>query len=405
MNTPARLLIALLAAGVIATASGAERLKPEDVTPDRARTALRAAVRFLLDSQNPDGSWGGAWDSLTTWSGGTWSNPESHRSWRVATTGLCCMALLDAGQGETEFAAADRAVAYLVANADVRRPSEWDTMDCWGHIYGLQALAAAGGHLRYADPEQRQSIRQAINTQLKGMARSEALSGGWGYLEFDAPRTAQPQWATSFTTGAGVVALLDAQHEGVEIDEGVLGRAVKAVRRCYLPNGAYTYSVRAIPHPRTIGSINRIKGSLCRIQCCNLALLMAGDDITEERLRTGMEQFFRQHRFLDIANHKPVPHEAYYQNSGYFYLFGHYYAARVIEQLPPEDRRRFWPQLQYHVMKIQQKDGSMWDYDHHAYDRPYGTAYGVMVLDRSLRDLAGLEGPVTSSPTGDEPAR
>jgi hypothetical protein len=393
----------LLAAGAAACAHATEPLKPEDVTPQRAEASLRAGLHFLLESQNADGSWGGAWDSLTTWSGWTWNNPESHRSWRVATTGLCVLALLDAGQDEAELAAADRAVTYLVANADVRRPSEWDTMDCWAHIYGMQGLAAAYAHPRYSDPTSREDIQRAIEAQLKGLARSEALCGGWGYLEFAAPRTAHPQWATSFTTAAGIVALLDARQEGVAIDEGVLGRAVKAVRRCYLPNGAYTYSVRTVPNPRKIGSINRVNGSLCRIQCCNLALLMAGDEISEERLRWGLEVFFREHRFLDIARLKPVPHESYYQNSGYFYLFGHYYAARVIEQLPPEDRLRFWPMLQYEVMKIQGDDGAMWDYDHHAYDKPYGTAYSVLVLAHSLRDENKLQGPVTSTPTAPPP--
>ncbi len=83
-----------------------------------------------------------------------------------------------------------------------------------------------------------------------------------------------------------------------------------------------------------------------------------------------------------------MPHEAFYQNSGYFYFFGHYYAAQVIELLPADERVALWPQLRHEIIKMQQKDGSMWDYDHHAYDRPYGTAYGVMALQRSLRDAA-----------------
>ena len=59
-----------------------------DVTSEVTRAALAHGTDFLLQAQNTDGSWGGAWDSLTTWSGDTWANPESHRAWRVATTGL-----------------------------------------------------------------------------------------------------------------------------------------------------------------------------------------------------------------------------------------------------------------------------------------------------------------------------
>ena len=310
------------------------------------------------------------------------------------------MALLEMDRSADIDSAIDRSLNYLVANANVKRPSEWDTMDCWGHIYGLQALACAQADARYATSPRRAELLNAIDVHLKQLAYSQSLSGGWGYLEFDQPRTARPQWATSFTTGAGIVALVDAQHRGIDIDADLLRRAMKAVRRCWLPNGAYTYSVRAIPTPRRIGSINRVQGSLSRIQACNFALLMGGDDITQERLRTGLDQFFRYHRFLDIATGKPIPHESYYQNSGYFYFFGHYYAARVIEELPASERPDYWRKLQYEIMKMQTADGSMWDYDHHAYDKPYGTAYGLMGLVRSLRDMTAAQpaAPSASAP-------
>ncbi len=355
-------------------------------TPEQAGAALERGLTYLVNSQNADGSWGGAWDSLTTWSGGTWSNPESHRSWRVATTGLCCLALLEAGQTEAQRAALDRGLEYLAAQRPVKRPSDWDTMDCWAHIYGLQALAAACRDPRFGP--RRPALAEAARSHLEQLAFSQSLSGGWGYLEFSVPRTARPQWATSFTTAAGVVALIEARAAGLEVDDGMLRRAVAAVRRCRLPNGAYTYSVQAITHPRRLGSIDRINGSLGRIQVCNLALRMAGEEVDAERLRTGLGHFFREHRFLDVATHKPVPHEAYYQNSGYFYFFGHYYAAGVIALLPVEDQRQCWPRLQHEIIKMQQRDGSMWDYDHHAYDRPYGTAYGVLTLARSLREAS-----------------
>jgi hypothetical protein len=67
-------------------------------------------------------------------------------------------------------------------------------------------------------------------------------------------------------------------------------------------------------------------------------------------------------------------------------MFGHYYASLVIDGLPPAERSVYWPKLQHGIMKIQQEDGSIWDYDMHRYDRPYGVAFGLMALGRSLNE-------------------
>ena len=52
--------------------------------------------------------------------------------------------------------------------------------------------------------------------------------------------------------------------------------------------------------------------------------------ITPEVLREGLENFFRYHQFLDHARTRPIPHEGFNANAGYFYFFGHFYAAKVI---------------------------------------------------------------------------
>ncbi|MFH0981323.1 MAG: hypothetical protein V2A79_07285 [Planctomycetota bacterium] len=352
-------------------------------TPEAVRTALARGIDFLVQDQNQDGSWGGPQDSVTTWSGEMWSNPEDHRAWKVATTALAVAALLEVGTSEAAAAAADRGVGYLIDHADVKRPSEWSTMNNWAYIYGLQGLALAYGHPRYADSPRRAEIARIVPSYLRNLARFQSLNGGWGYLEFDEPRTQQPQWATSFMTAAAVVAMAEAQRQGFAVDPPVLERAVRVINHCRLPNGGYTYRVRTVPNLHS-EYIDQVKGSLSRIQVCQAALLSAGQDMPLDDLRIGLAHFFRDHKFLEIAMHKPVPHEAFYYNSGYFYMFGHYYAALVIERLPAAEQSAWWPKLQHEIMKIQQRDGSIWDYDMHRYDKPYGVAFGLMALHRSL---------------------
>jgi len=352
-------------------------------TPEQVRSAVARGIDFLLSDQNGDGSWGGPQDSITTWSGPTWSNPESHRAWKVATTGLCVAALAEVGTSRATAAATDSGLRYLIDNADVKRPSEWDTMNNWAYIYGLHGLAVAHGH-RYAESPLRARIAQTVPEYLDNLARFQSINGGWGYLEFEVPRTRRPQWATSFTTAAAVVALGETKRQGFEVDQPVIDRAARLIHHCRLPNGGYTYRVRMVPnlHPEYI---DQVKGSLSRIQVCQAALLYAGQDVPLDDRTFGLAHFFRDHKFLEIAMHKPVPHEAYYYNSGYFFMFGHYYAALVIESLPPAERAVWWPKLQHEILKVQQKDGSIWDYDMHRYDKPYGVAFGLMALGRSLR--------------------
>ncbi len=359
---------------------GRRTLEPAEVRAGAAR-----AIEFLLGAQKPDGAWGGPQDAVYTFTGDVWSNPETHRAWIVATTGLCVEALLHGESSQAERESARRGVEYLLDNAAVGRPNEWDTMNNWGYIYGLQGLAAAYADERLRDWPRRGEIETLSARLVRKLAYHESLNGGWGYLEFDEPRTAQPQWATSFMTAAAAVAMQDAQAAGLAHDDAMQRRALSAIRRCRLPSGAFTYSVSPIADPRHSEWIDQVKGSLSRIQVCHFALKRGGDPISDEQLRTGLRQFFQHHRFLDIARNRPIPHETYYYNSGYFYFFGHYYAARIIELLPAGEREEWWRRLQYETLKTQQADGSMWDYDMHAYGKAYGTGYALRVLKASLR--------------------
>ncbi|GMU37599.1 MAG: hypothetical protein KJ057_03725 [Phycisphaerae bacterium] len=370
--------------GEAPAATAPESVKPEP-SVEQVRTAITRGLGFLAKDQNPDGSWGGLKDGTNTFTGDVWSNPETHLTWKVATTGLCVLALLEAGGTPEDAVSLNKGIDYLLANPVLRRPSDWDTMNCWANIYALQALAEVAAHPRFAESPQRDRIREVAAGHARQLTQYQSVNGGWGYLEFDIPRTRRPQWSTSFTTAAAVIALQDAKRCGIEVDAKTIERGARAIRQCRLPTGAFTYSVNAIPSPGGAEWIDQIKGSLSRIQVCNLALLYCGDPVTQDTLRWGMDVFFEHHRWLDNALHKPIPHETYYLNSGYFYLFGHYYAARVLELLPETDRVKYRAALQREVMKIQGTDGAIWDYPMHAYDKPYGAAFGVMALQRSLK--------------------
>lgn len=386
---------------VLAAAAPAQDALP---TPQQAQAALGKAVGFLLKEQNPDGSWGSA-RNANVGIDEFWTNPETHRSWRYACTALGCMALQKVGLDERSGPAFDRGVDFLIERVNVKRPSEWDTDNVWAYVYGLQGVVDAYKDPRYENSPRKAKLKDTGDFLIRKLREYQTPSGGWGYYDFEV-YAAPGMWATSFTTAVGLLALLDARDAGLTVEPKIIEQATKAVQRCRLPSGAYTYSVDPIPTMLGSEHINQIKGSLSRIQVCNHALRRAGVPVPEEEVQRGVALFFRHHRFLDIARLKPVPHEAYYLNSGYFYFFGHMYAADTIAALPRAQRADYWPKLQQEIIKTQEADGSLWDYPINSYARPYGTAYSVIALARSLEDQRGdpqAEG--AAPPTASAPAK
>ena len=85
--------------------------------------------------------------------------------------------------------------------------------------------------------------------------------------------------------------------------------------------------------------INRPGGSLGRSQACNLAMRLWGDKkVTDDDLETWLDRLFARELWLDLGRKRPIPHESWFQVAGYFFYYGHYYAARCIEHLPPAER-------------------------------------------------------------------
>jgi hypothetical protein len=372
MNTAASLALTLL----LHAAAGGDP-GPSD---DQVRTSIDRGIAFLLKEQNPEGSWGSANDATYT---DLWSNPETHRAWKIGTTALCCMAMMELGTTDDGKRARDRGLDYLIANADLKRPSDWDLDNVWGHLYGLQALSLAINHSGAIGDERRAALRATAEAHLARLARYQSPDGGWGYYA-NGGAAWLPSWSTSFTTAAAILALLDARDAGLAVPDAMLASAKRAVQRCRLPNGAYTYTVAAIPEPGGLEGIDQIKGSLGRIQICNLVLHRLNGGVSDADLAHGLEDLFTNHRFLECAHRRPIPHEAYYYNAGYFYFFGHYYAALVIDRLPPEQRAPFAAQLRAQLLRTEDADGSQWDYYMHRYVRAYSTAYSVMALGHTL---------------------
>lgn len=359
----------------IPRAGSAPEIQQKEVIEMRDR-----AVAAMLAIQQPNGSWGSP--RRTKGLNISAPVPGAHYAFTCATTSLVVEGLIAVGGDSPEVnAALDRAEAYLLHRLHtLRRGRDITLYNIWGHSYGIKALVGLYKRAE-GDAERQAKIKREITNQVDLLRRMESINEGWGYYEFDGTSQRPMSKPTSFTTATALIALKSAQSIGVEIPERLIATGLRSIERMRVPDGSYVYSLPHAIAPRI--AINRPGGSLARTPACNAALaIWQGENtiIGEQEVVDWMDRFITREGWLALAMKKPIPHESHFQNSGYFYYYGVYYASLATEMLP-EDRREFFrTHMLALLLKRQEKDGSWWDYPLYDYHKPYGTGYVLASL-------------------------
>ncbi|HEV7221687.1 MAG TPA: prenyltransferase/squalene oxidase repeat-containing protein [Pirellulales bacterium] len=390
-----RLLIFALLASCFAAIASAEEppesVKPPQLSGPRAKdveppgeeaisASIRRGIDFLLDDQNKDGSWGSARGTkdLNIYA----PVPGAHLGFRAAVTALCVSALVEVQDERPEVEQAiERGENWLFENLpDVRRASTDTMYNVWTHGYSIQTLLRMLER-RPDDAQRRAKIAELIASQYDYLSRYESVDGGWGYYDFRS-RTQKPgSSSTSFVDATVLIAFDEAKRAGFPPPEKLVKRAIRSLERQRKPDFSYVYGEYLKLQP--MHPVNRPGGSLGRSQACNLALRRWGDErITDDVLKTWLERLFARNLWLDIGRKRPIPHESWFFVAGYFFYYGHYYAALCIEELPTPERPRYQAMLAALLLRLQEKDGSWWDYPLYNYHQQYGTAFALMSLVR-----------------------
>jgi hypothetical protein len=354
----------------------------EGPSPSEIQIAIDRGVQFLIESQNPDGSFGShvskRWGEIYA------PLPGSHHAFRAATTALSVAALIetkahDPAAREAILAAQE----WMFEKFPAVKRAQGDTIyNVWAHAYGIQALV----RLKKMDGQSQQTrdkIDELIRGQITMLEKYESIDGGWGYYDFVAQARKPTGSSISFVNATVLIALKEAELVGVSAPEKIVKRAMEAIVRQRKPDFTYLYGEYLKDRP--MREINRPGGSLGRSQACNLALRLWGDEvITDNVLKVWLYRLYLRNGWLDIGRKRPIPHEAWMQVAGYFYYYGHYYAALTIEQLPVEDRNTYRNLLAKILIRHQEPDGCWWDYTLYNYYKQYGTAYALISLQRCL---------------------
>jgi hypothetical protein len=360
--------------------------KPKPVPrpdPKQIEAAIRRGVAFLLKTQNANGSWGSERSSRPSEIYAP--VPGAHQSFRAAVTSLCVSALCEVGGGPEVDRAIDRAETFLMeALPKVRRNSEDALYNNWTHAYSIDALVHLL-HRHAKDADRCKRLRTLIEQQIGMLNRYECLSGGWAYYDDFDFQTQRPNGSTiSFVTATVLTALDEARKEGIAVPQKMVDRGMASILRQRKPDFSYDYGeyLKYVP----MLPVNRPGGSLGRSQSCNLAMRLWGDKkVTDAIMETWLDRLFARELWLDIGRKRPVPHESWFQVAGYFFYYGHYYAARCIEILPAAERPDRQDHLAQVLLHLQQPDGTWWDFPFYNYHQAYGTAFALMSLERCKR--------------------
>lgn len=358
--------------------------------------SFRQGADFLLKTQNKDGSWGdhrviGVWNVTCPY-------PDGPLTFKTASTALCIVGLNASPLRNAPAVqqAMTRAEDYLIKTIpQLKRGDSLCVYNVWAHTYVLDAMSMRAQSLDRKS-KRYQQLMACARQQVNKLNELASAKGGWGYLTYNGFSQRPASDPTAFLTGTVLISSwMAGQTFGIKLDEKIFLRALQFIKSQRTPAGTYVYS---LPHSYYPGRpINRHTGSLARTPACDYAIrLWEPKDISLRQLEDGLDRLWSRRGWLTMSLHKPVPHESFSQNSGYFFYYGYYYSGMCLDMLPASTVKRHAALLAGDLLERQSKDGSWWDYPLYNYHKFYGSGYALFALSKAWDYLYGTPSPSLS---------
>jgi hypothetical protein len=322
--------------------------KPPMRSTEVALKRTDAAVRYLIESQQPDGSW---------------ETADRVAMYHAAVTALCARALLPHAEARE---AVEKATAWLRKYAQGKDPAD---ANAWSADYTLDFFLD-----RF---EADQSFQKDAQKAVELVSGGQGPKGAWSYSKnwganwkggfASWPKTEKGRYH-SMNTGPSLVSLARAKKLGLPVDAKVLRRGAEALMRMRDEPGVFTYTW---PEPR---NFNRPDASIARAPACEQALFML-EATKKKDLKTTMGYFLKYREDLRKPAKLTAGWTAPRGYSGYFFHFAYFHAAEAFRLLGD---KRALKSLQKDLLAVAEADGTWTDWQNGG--KPYATAMALLVL-------------------------
>lgn len=309
-----------------------------------ARSAIDRGLRYLVSTQNRDGSW---------------RTHGSTGNYPVAMTSLAGLALLASGNTPTQGPYSPNvssALTFVLKSA--RRDGliaqlEEESHCMHGHGFALLFLAQCLG--TEEDPQRLAQIKLALQRGVELTARSQSAAGGWLYT----PDSGGDEGSVTVTQVQGLRACRNA---GVAVPKRVVDNAMRYIEDSTNEDGGIRYQVsdRGPSRPAITAAA---------VACY---------------FNAGLYDDPRAHKALEFVERQLSPRHA--EATRYFghYYYAQLYMAQVMWLLGGEKWQSYFPVMRDLLVERQESDGS-WIGDH--VGPTYGTAIALIILQLPYKHL------------------
>ncbi len=228
-----RLLILLLLITSLPLRLHAQSLqsRPKDILPPQLDSIYNRGLRYLANTQDPSGSWGG----------GSGSRP--------GVVALCTLAFLAHGEDANHGTYAQKIKNALNYLLEQQKEGEDGFIGPQMYDHGFATLALAECYGMVDDKRLGPALKKAVGLILK--AQKNNRRHAWRY-------TPNTRHADTTVSGCQIVALLAARNAGIPVPDKAIQQGLAYMRSCRNSSGSYGYTSRSSGR-LTLSAI----GSLC----------------------------------------------------------------------------------------------------------------------------------------------